>query len=141
MGNPNFLSLQLLEHISQIILVTINVNWLNKLLSQYINRMAIHIISFRLNEASIKELAEMVVRKFERHPLRGKFPPFAGMQMMESARYYGAGYQDVAHRKPSIRKAQKLLGWKPAIRIPEGLEWLCGWVGQNLGLCRKILGI
>ena len=40
-----------------------------------------------------------------------------------------------------IRKVERVLGWKPAIRIPEGLEWLCGWVGQNLGLCRKILGI
>jgi len=73
------------------------------------------------NEASIKELAEILTRKFERHPLRGKFPPLAGMQEMESGRYYGEGYQDVAHRRPSIRKATKLLGWTPRIGLEEAI--------------------
>ena len=30
------------------------------------------------NEASVKVMAEMLVEKFEKHPLRDKFPPFAG---------------------------------------------------------------
>ena len=30
------------------------------------------------NEASIKAMAEMLVEKFDKHPLRSKFPPFAG---------------------------------------------------------------
>ncbi len=68
------------------------------------------------NEASIKELAELLYKKFEKHPLRKKFPPFAGMQVIESSKYYGKGYQDVAHRRPSIKKAKKLLNWEP--RIP-----------------------
>ncbi len=66
------------------------------------------------NEASIRELAEILVRKFDAHPLRAKFPPFAGFREVESATYYGAGYQDVRLRKPSIRNARKLLGWQPA---------------------------
>jgi UDP-4-amino-4-deoxy-L-arabinose formyltransferase/UDP-glucuronic acid dehydrogenase (UDP-4-keto-hexauronic acid decarboxylating) len=32
------------------------------------------------NEASIKELAEMLLDCFERHPLRSQFPPFAGLR-------------------------------------------------------------
>ncbi|MDK4552288.1 NAD-dependent epimerase/dehydratase family protein (plasmid) [Enterobacter roggenkampii] len=32
------------------------------------------------NEASIRELAEMLLASFERHPLRDKFPPFAGFR-------------------------------------------------------------
>ncbi|MFA5342664.1 MAG: bifunctional UDP-4-amino-4-deoxy-L-arabinose formyltransferase/UDP-glucuronic acid oxidase ArnA [Kiritimatiellia bacterium] len=75
-----------------------------------------------VNEASIKELAEILIRKFKQHPLRDKFPPFAGIQEMESGRYYGAGYQDVAHRRPSIRKAQKLLGWTPAITLEQSVD-------------------
>ncbi|MBI2438371.1 MAG: bifunctional UDP-4-amino-4-deoxy-L-arabinose formyltransferase/UDP-glucuronic acid oxidase ArnA [Lentisphaerae bacterium] len=74
------------------------------------------------NEASIKELAKILLRKFDQHPLRGKFPPFAGFQEMESARYYGAGYQDVEYRRPSIRKAQKLLGWTPAVPLEQSVD-------------------
>lgn len=74
------------------------------------------------NEASILELAEMLVRKFESHPLRHHFPPFAGMQELESRAYYGDGYQDVVHRRPSIRNAQKLLGWDPVVPLDASVE-------------------
>jgi len=74
------------------------------------------------NEASIKELAEMLVKKFEKHPLRSKFPPFAGMREVESESYYGAGYQDTQHRKPSIRNAKRLLNWEPKIGMEQSVE-------------------
>lgn len=74
------------------------------------------------NEASIKELAEMLLEKFEKHPLRSKFPPFAGFRILESASYYGAGYQDVQHRKPSIKNARKLLGWNPVVMLNDSVE-------------------
>jgi len=73
------------------------------------------------NELSIKGLAEMLVAQFERHPLRSEFPPFAGFQETESGRYYGPGYQDLEHRKPSIRKARELLRWEPAITVDESV--------------------
>lgn len=66
-------------------------------------------------EASIQELAETLVRQFQVHPLRDHFPPFAGIQQIESEAYYGAGYQDVVHRKPSIKRINKLLGWEPRV--------------------------
>jgi UDP-4-amino-4-deoxy-L-arabinose formyltransferase/UDP-glucuronic acid dehydrogenase (UDP-4-keto-hexauronic acid decarboxylating) len=74
------------------------------------------------NEVSIKELAEMLVEKFEDHPLRSEFPPFAGFREVESMSYYGAGYQDMQHRKPSIRNAWRLLNWKPAVRLEQSVE-------------------
>jgi UDP-4-amino-4-deoxy-L-arabinose formyltransferase/UDP-glucuronic acid dehydrogenase (UDP-4-keto-hexauronic acid decarboxylating) len=67
------------------------------------------------NEASIRELAEMLVRLFDEHPLRSKFPPFVGLRQIESRAYYGKGYQDVKHRRPSIKNAKKLVGWKPVV--------------------------
>lgn len=73
------------------------------------------------NEASIKALAKMLIRQFDAHPLRNKFPPFAGMQEIESREYYGAGYQDVEFRRPSIKKARRLLGWKPAIQLEKSI--------------------
>jgi UDP-4-amino-4-deoxy-L-arabinose formyltransferase/UDP-glucuronic acid dehydrogenase (UDP-4-keto-hexauronic acid decarboxylating) len=74
------------------------------------------------NEASIRDLAEMLLEKFDHHPLRSKFPPFAGFREIESGSYYGAGYQDVQHRRPSIKNAGKLLSWTPTIELEESVE-------------------
>jgi len=74
------------------------------------------------NEASIRELAEVLVERFESHPLRHHFPPFAGFQIVESGRFYGKGYQDVQHRKPSIRNARRYLDWQPEIGFEQTVE-------------------
>jgi UDP-4-amino-4-deoxy-L-arabinose formyltransferase/UDP-glucuronic acid dehydrogenase (UDP-4-keto-hexauronic acid decarboxylating) len=74
------------------------------------------------NEASIRDLAEMLVKKFEKHPLRSLFPPFAGFREVESHTYYGLGYQDVQHRRPSIRNAQRLLSWHPGVELEHSVE-------------------
>ncbi|MDR1397966.1 MAG: bifunctional UDP-4-amino-4-deoxy-L-arabinose formyltransferase/UDP-glucuronic acid oxidase ArnA [Desulfarculales bacterium] len=74
------------------------------------------------NEASISELAKLLLDCFEAHPLRGCFPPFAGFKIVESSNYYGQGYQDVAHRRPSIANARRLLGWSPGIPLRKTVE-------------------
>ena len=74
------------------------------------------------NEASIKELAERLLARFERHPLRDQFPPFAGFREVESSSYYGKGYQDVEHRKPSIKNARRLLDWTPVVNMDITIE-------------------
>ncbi len=74
------------------------------------------------NEASIKELAEMLLASFERHPLRDNFPPFAGFRDVESSSYYGKGYQDVEHRKPNIRNARRCLNWEPVVDMHKTVE-------------------
>ena len=74
------------------------------------------------NEASIRELAQLLVRKFKEHPLHSRFPPFAGFREVESRAYYGQGYQDMAHRKPSIRNAGRLLNWTPVVELEKSVE-------------------
>lgn len=74
------------------------------------------------NEASIRELAEMLLESFENHPQRDKFPPFAGFREIESSSYYGQGYQDVEHRKPSVENARRLLDWVPTIDMKDTIE-------------------
>jgi len=74
------------------------------------------------NESSIKELAEMLLASFEKHPLRHHFPPFAGFREVESSTYYGKGYQDVEHRKPSIRNAQRLISWTPTVEMAKTID-------------------
>lgn len=74
------------------------------------------------NEASIKTMAEMLVKKFDEHLLRSKFPPFAGYLVVESGAFYGKGYQDMQHRVPSIRNARKFLNWEPKISLEQSIE-------------------
>jgi UDP-4-amino-4-deoxy-L-arabinose formyltransferase/UDP-glucuronic acid dehydrogenase (UDP-4-keto-hexauronic acid decarboxylating) len=69
------------------------------------------------NEASIRELGETLIRMFDTHPLRDRFPPFAGFRDTESSAYYGTGYQDLQHRRPSIRNAKRLLCWEPKVDL------------------------
>lgn len=74
------------------------------------------------NEASILELAEYLTELFEAHELRSHFPPLAGMIKLESHAYYGEGYQDVQHRRPSIRNAKRLLNWQPVVTTRESVS-------------------
>ena len=79
-------------------------------------------IGYPENEASIKELAEVLIKKFEAHPLRHKFPPAAGMISVESGAFYGKGYQDMQRRVPSIGNAKRYLNWEPEIGFEESVE-------------------
>ena len=57
-------------------------------------------------------LAHMLLTKFEAHPFRSMFPPFAGLrESRERLLYYGAGYQDL---------------WSigvPAFATPQASQW------------------
>jgi UDP-4-amino-4-deoxy-L-arabinose formyltransferase/UDP-glucuronic acid dehydrogenase (UDP-4-keto-hexauronic acid decarboxylating) len=92
------------------------------------------------NEASIRELAEMLVEKFERHPLRSQFPPFVGFREVESSSYYGTGYQDVQHRKPSIRNARRLVRWVPNLGFEQSVERTLDFFVRE-ALCGKDAGV
>ncbi len=74
------------------------------------------------NEASIKELAEELVRQFSKHPLRKKFPPFAGYKEVESSAFYGKGYQDVQHRKPTNKNAKKYCDWETQVKFKDSIK-------------------
>ncbi len=74
------------------------------------------------NEASIRAMAEMLVKVFDKHPMRAEFPPFAGYLVVESGAFYGKGYQDVQHRVPSIKNAKRFLDWEPSITLEQSIE-------------------
>jgi UDP-4-amino-4-deoxy-L-arabinose formyltransferase/UDP-glucuronic acid dehydrogenase (UDP-4-keto-hexauronic acid decarboxylating) len=74
------------------------------------------------NECSMKDLADILREKFSAHPLRSHFPPEAGIHHIEASAFYGPGYQDVEHRRPSIRQARKLLGWEPRVPFEQSVE-------------------
>ncbi len=91
------------------------------------------------NEYSIRELAELLTEKFENHPLRKKFPPLAGIRSIESRAFYGDGYEDVMHRRPSMRLAKKILDWQPEVSFEESiaktLDFFLQQALENKTLC------
>jgi len=74
------------------------------------------------NEYSMQALADILRGKFATHPLRSHFPPDGGIQYIEARAFYGAGYQDVEHRRPSISQARTLLRWKPKVPFDQSVE-------------------
>lgn len=74
------------------------------------------------NEYSMQELAQILGQKFADHPLRSHFPPEGGTQYIEAQAFYGAGYQDVQHRRPSIRQARTILGWEPKVPFEQSVS-------------------
>ncbi len=74
------------------------------------------------NEFSMRQLAEILMEKFAAHPLRSHFPPVSGLENIEARAFYGPGYQDVQHRRPSIREARSVLGWQPRVPFSQSVE-------------------
>jgi nucleoside-diphosphate-sugar epimerase len=74
------------------------------------------------NEASVKELAHMLRDLFAQHPDHKDDGVYAEIVETPHEAYYGQGYQDITSRKPSIAKAQKLLGWEPQTDLPTSLK-------------------
>lgn len=62
---------------------------------------------------SIRELAETLVALVKEYPDYKHLADNVKMEEVSSEEYYGKAYQDVAHRVPSIKEAEKRLGWKP----------------------------
>jgi len=73
------------------------------------------------NECSVAELAARLCRLYEAR--RDRIPSWTAprIQAASSETYYGKGYQDIWSRKPSIRKAQALLGWRPTVSLDDAL--------------------
>jgi UDP-4-amino-4-deoxy-L-arabinose formyltransferase/UDP-glucuronic acid dehydrogenase (UDP-4-keto-hexauronic acid decarboxylating) len=74
------------------------------------------------NEFSMYELADILMERFASHPLRSHFPPDGGTQSVEARVFYGPGYQDVQHRRPSIRQARNILGWEPKVPFEQSVS-------------------
>jgi UDP-4-amino-4-deoxy-L-arabinose formyltransferase/UDP-glucuronic acid dehydrogenase (UDP-4-keto-hexauronic acid decarboxylating) len=84
------------------------------------------------NEYSMQELADILREKFAAHPLRPHFPPGGGIQYVEACAFYGSGYQDLQHRRPSIRQARRILGWEPKVPFEQSVEETLDYFLKNV---------
>lgn len=74
------------------------------------------------NECSVGELAHMLKRIFMDHPDHRQDACYSEIIEVSAQTYYGKGYQDIYTRKPSIEKAQRLLGWSPKVGLEDSLR-------------------
>ena len=74
------------------------------------------------NNASIKELAHLVIDIMKEIPSFRKAAENAKVTVMLAEQYYGNGYDDMQIRIPSIEAIGKALGWAPKIPLREAVE-------------------
>ena len=74
------------------------------------------------NDMSIRQLAETLVALIKTYPKYAKLADNVKLVVTSSGEYYGKGYQDILTRVPSIRNAQKHLGWSPVTDLKTALR-------------------
>ncbi|MDX1901519.1 MAG: bifunctional UDP-4-keto-pentose/UDP-xylose synthase [Gammaproteobacteria bacterium] len=71
---------------------------------------------------SIRQLAEQLVAYISEYPAYAEQAKKVRLVDVDAEQYYGAGYQDVSLRVPSIARAAEKLHWQPEINMHDGLK-------------------
>jgi len=71
------------------------------------------------NEFSVREVAMKVISELESDKMKGEK---IEIKVKPSKEFYGAGYQDVSSRVPSINNIGSSLGWAPKYTFEESLK-------------------
>ena len=79
-------------------------------------------IGFPENEYSIKELAYILISKFENTESIKHLVENIDVKCTLSEEYYGEGYQDVCRRVPNIQKIKTVLGWVPTLTLQDSIS-------------------
>jgi nucleoside-diphosphate-sugar epimerase len=74
------------------------------------------------NDLSIREMAETLIALIKTYPKYAKLADSVKLVTVKSSEYYGEGYQDILTRVPSIKNAEKYLGWKPTTDFKTALR-------------------
>ena len=83
------------------------------------------------NHLSVREVAVILIDKLEEANLTdGK----AEIKIKSSGEFYGAGYQDVSNRVPSINAIGDALGWVPKYTFADSLDNIIKTIPQKVAL-------
>jgi nucleoside-diphosphate-sugar epimerase len=74
------------------------------------------------NDISVGELAERLVAAVSAYPGYEHVAATTAIEPVSSEAYYGAGYQDMQTRVPSVRRARERLGWEPRVSLDDALR-------------------
>lgn len=84
----------------------------------------IYNIGHPANNCSIQELAMLMVSTAKSIPQFAAAAAHVQLISVDSAAYYGPGYQDVQYRTPKITTTMEDLGWKPIVPLEEAIRRL-----------------
>ena len=73
------------------------------------------------NNASIKELAHIIIDVLKEIPSFREAAEKTTVTVMPAEQYYGNGYDDMKNRVPSIQAIGAALGWKPLVPLREAV--------------------
>ena len=82
------------------------------------------------NFVSVRDLATMLIEELSAFPAYWSRGAAAGVQIVSGLDYYGAGYEDVVHRRPRIANARRL-GSSPQIDLREGQQFSADYSAVN----------
>jgi len=74
------------------------------------------------NDISIRELAEILIELIKTYPKYATLAEKVKLVTIKSGEYYGDGYQDIQTRVPSVKNAEKYLGWRPTTDLKTALR-------------------
>ena len=74
------------------------------------------------NDMSVRELAQTLIELIKTYPKYAKLAENVKLVTVKSSDYYGEGYQDIQTRVPSVKNAEKYLGWKPTTDLKTALR-------------------
>ena len=74
------------------------------------------------NEASIAELAEMMLLAMSEFKGYENIRSQIKIVVAKGEEYYGAGYQDIVTRVPNIARAENILGWHPKTNLRDAIR-------------------
>ncbi|MCF0248038.1 MAG: bifunctional UDP-4-keto-pentose/UDP-xylose synthase [Synergistes sp.] len=83
------------------------------------------------NNYSIKELAEMIVETAKDFPKFRDAAEKTVLDIIPADKYYGKSYDDMRDRRPSVEKAERLLGWRPKTEMIDMLRKTLEWYSEN----------
>jgi nucleoside-diphosphate-sugar epimerase len=79
------------------------------------------------NNLSVKEVSEILIDKLKER----KLVDTVKIKVKSSSEFYGAGYQDVSNRVPSINAIANDLNWAPKYTFAESLDNILDTIGYK----------
>lgn len=84
------------------------------------------------NNHSIRTLAEWLLEIARQTPEFRDPAQRVQIESVSSQKYYGAGYQDVSSRVPTINRARNLLGWRPKLSLQDSLQAIVNYYAEQI---------
>ncbi len=100
---------------------------------------SIYNIGNPVNDLSIRELAELMLKIAKEHP---EYRDLAGqVELIDTSAndYYGKGYQDVKTRVPWIGNTMDDLGWKPEVTVEDALRNIFDAYSHEVSAARELI--